>query len=145
MRYDLELVSQFCREIGLLASPPSGQVVEVDLGQGAVLYFENAAHAEDDCAIGFVGVASHFHGDPSFMDARGNHIEMDYLDLLIGLKDGSVLICELEVDGRTSERWLIHSKYNDEFGYMQEGERIIVRRAILSSESDPRPAALGST
>jgi hypothetical protein len=71
----------------------------------------------------------HTHDDFVFRDARGNCIELDYINLLTGLKEGRVLICEQEVGGRTIERWLIHSEYNDELKYLQEGERIIIHRA----------------
>jgi hypothetical protein len=40
-----------------------------------------------------------------------------------------VLVCEREIEGLTVDRWLVHSEYNDEFTYLEEGERIIVRRA----------------
>ena len=68
-----------------------------------------------------------------FCDARGNCIELDYFDLLSGLKDGRVLVCEREVEGRTDDRWLIHSACNDAFKYLDEGERIMIRRAATLS------------
>ena len=127
MRYDLDVIDGLCREIGLSAHM-AGQRIEVDLGEGAILCFENAER-EEDCLIGFLDTAWHAHGDLIFADACGNHVELSYLDLLIGLKEGRVLVCEREVEGRTQDRWLIHSEYNDEFKYLQEGERIIIRRA----------------
>jgi hypothetical protein len=134
MRYDLEVVEELCREIGLSAHA-AGQRVEIDLGQGAILCFENAER-EEDCLIGFLDTAWHTHGDLMFMDARRNAIELGYLDVLTGLKEGRVLICEREVEGRTEDRWLIHSECNDEFRYLQEGERIIIRRAAMSLSED---------
>jgi hypothetical protein len=53
MRYDLELIYQWCREPGLSARVP----------------------------------------------------------LLTGLKEGRVLVCEMEEENRTVDRWLIHSEY----------------------------------
>jgi hypothetical protein len=41
MRYDLELIFQLCRELGLSARI-TDERVELDLGQGAVLCFQNA-------------------------------------------------------------------------------------------------------
>jgi hypothetical protein len=127
MRYDLELIYQLCCEIGLSARM-ADQRVEVDLGQGAVLCFQNAER-EEDCLIGFLETPWHTHDHLMFGDARGNYIEIDHLNLLTGLQDGRVLVCEREVEGRTVDRWLIHSKYNNEFKYLQEGERILIRRA----------------
>jgi hypothetical protein len=130
MRYDLDLVDQLCREIGLLVHMDIDRV-EIDLGRGAVLCFENAER-EQDCLIGFLGMPWHTHDNLMFADARSD-IELDYLDLLTGLKEGRVLVCEREVEGRTVDRWLVHNEYNDEFKYLEEGERIIVRRATIQT------------
>jgi hypothetical protein len=131
MRYDLDLVNQLCREIGLMVRMETADRVEIDLGRGAVLCFQNAEH-EEDCLIGFLDMPWHTHDNLIFADARGNNIELDYLDLLTSLKDGRVLICEREVKGRTEDLWLVHSDYNDELKYLEEDERIIVRRAAVS-------------
>ena len=132
MRYDLELITQLCREVGLSARTEAGQRVDVDLGQGAILCFQNAER-EEDCLIGFLRMPWHTHDDLMFADGRGNYVELDYLNLLTGLKEGRVLVCEREVAGRTVDRWLVHSEYNDEFKYLAEGERIIVRRPTIQT------------
>ena len=132
MRYDLELIEQLCREIGLSARQSAEDRVEVDLGQGAILCFENAER-EEDCLVGFLGTPWHFHDHLMRVDGRGAYVELDYLDLLIGLKEGRVLVCEREVEGRTVDRWLTHSDYNDELKHLEEGERIIIRRAATLS------------
>ncbi|QQO12741.1 hypothetical protein JJB99_25295 [Bradyrhizobium diazoefficiens] len=131
MHYDLDLVNQLCREIGLIVRLDTADRIEINLGRNAVLYFQNAER-EDDCVIGFLGVPWHVHDNLIFADARGNYIELDYLNLLTGLKDGRVLIREREVKGRTEDLWVVHSDYNDEFKYLEEDERIIVRRATVS-------------
>jgi hypothetical protein len=130
MRYDFALVHQLCQEIGLIVRLDTDHRIEADLGGGAILCFQNAEH-EDDCLIGFLGMPWHVHDNLMFADARGNYIEIDYLDLLIGLKEGRVLVCEREVKGRTVDIWPVHSECNDELRYLEEGERIIVRRATL--------------
>jgi len=131
MRYDLDLVNQLCREIGLMVRMETADRVEIDLGRNAVLCFQNAEN-EEDCLIGFLDMPWHTHDNLIFADARGHYIELDYLDLLTSLKDGRVLIGEREVEGRTEDLWLVHSDYNDEFKYLDEDERIIVRRASVS-------------
>jgi hypothetical protein len=130
MRYDLALVRQLCREIGLIVQRDADHRVEVDLGHGAILCFQNAER-EEDCAIGFLGMPWHAHDNIMFADAHGNYIELDYLNLLTALKEGRVLVCELEKKGRTVDIWPVHSEYNDELKYLEEGERIIVRRATV--------------
>ncbi|MCZ8185510.1 MAG: hypothetical protein O9308_03950 [Beijerinckiaceae bacterium] len=134
MRYDLEMITQLCREIGLLAWRVDDQRVDVDLCQGAVLSFIND-ELEDDCRIGFLDTPWHVHGDLMFLDRLGYRLECDYLNLLTSMKEGRVLICEREVDGQVVDRWLAHSEYNDEFGDFEEGERIIVRRAGYSNQA----------
>ena len=44
MRYELNLIYQLCREIGWSARMVADQRVGVDLGQGAVLCFQNSEH-----------------------------------------------------------------------------------------------------
>jgi hypothetical protein len=143
MRYELDLVNQLSREIGLPVRMGTDRRVEIDLGRGAVLCFQNAER-EEDCLIGFLGMPWHTHHNLMFADARGNYIELDYLNLLTGLKEGRVLVCEREVEGRTVDRWLVHSEYIDEFKYLEEGERIIVRRATIqaaeTTRTEPRRA-----
>jgi hypothetical protein len=131
MRYDLDLIDQLCREIGLTLRLHNDHRIEVDLGRNAILCFHNA-QKEEDCAIGFLGMPWHFHDNLMFSNARGNYVELDYLDLLTGLKEGRVLVCEQEMNGRTVDVWLVHGEYNDLFKYLEEGERIIVRRARSS-------------
>lgn len=128
MRYDLDLIIQLCREIGLIVGVEIDRRVEIDLGRDAILCFQNAER-EEDCLIGFLDTPWHSHDNLMFADGRGNNVELDYLNLLVDLKEGRILVCELEVGGRTVDRWLVHSEYNDEFKHLEEGEQIIVRRA----------------
>jgi hypothetical protein len=100
------------------------------LGDGAVLLLENH-ETEDDCSIGFLGTPWHGHGGLMFVDSRGYYVDLDYLNLLTGLKDGDILVCEREVDGEIVDRYLMHSRYNNEFRNMPPRERLIVRRAKL--------------
>jgi hypothetical protein len=130
MRYDLALVDQLCREIGLIVRLATDRRIEVDLGRGTILCVQNAER-EEDCLIGLLGMPWHVHDNLVFVGGRGYFIELDYLDLLTGLKEGRVLICEREVKGRAADIWLVHSEFNDELKYLAEGERIIVSRATV--------------
>jgi hypothetical protein len=129
MHYDLELICHRCREIGLSARIDT-QRVEVDLGEGAILCFQNAER-EEDCLVGFLDTPWHVHDKFVFAD-RGSYVELDYLDVLAGLKAGQVLVCEQKIDGQTSDRWLIHSQHNDEFEFLEERERITIRRVTTT-------------
>ncbi len=77
-----------------------------------------------------------------FADANGNCVEINYLDLLTALKEGKVLVRELRKDGQIVDRALIHSKYNDEFEYLEVGEEVTVRRAAFDpSGGSPKATA----
>ena len=133
MRYDINVIHELCGEIGLSSRMEGDERVEIDLGLGAVLCFLND-EKDDDCLMGFLDVPWHTHGGMMFADAQGYFVELEYLDVVIGLKDGHVLVCELIVNDRVVDRWLTHYKCNDEFGYMEVGERIVVRRATLAAK-----------
>ena len=132
MRYDLGTILQLCEELGLSAIMRSDQRIDIGLGQGVTLYFQNADR-DEDCLMGFLDVAWHTHGDVLFADAHGNSIELNYLDVLVGLSDGQVLVCELQSGGRAVDRLLIHSKYSDEFRHLRLDEQIVVRRAAIQA------------
>jgi hypothetical protein len=128
MRYDFPLIQDFCRESGLTSCVISNGLLQIDLGEDAVLCFQNA-ESEEDCAFGFKGTAWHTHDDLMFADGRGNFIEMNYLDVLSALKEGKVLVAERWQARQIADRWLVHCEYNDELKYMQEGEEIRIWRA----------------
>lgn len=131
MPYDLEVVQQLCGEIGLPNSL-NDKRVEVDLGEGALLCIQNADR-EEDSLIGFSDTPWHIHDCLMFADGCGNYIEMDYLNILTGLREGHVLVCARQIGDRIVDRWLTHDRYNDDPKYMEEGERIVIRRAIITT------------
>jgi hypothetical protein len=49
------------------------------------------------------------------------------------------------VEDRTVDRWLTHREYNDEFNYLQGGERIVVRRAVTLPAEGNRTLDRGET
>lgn len=130
MHYDLKMICELCEELGLAARLHDERCAEIDLGDSGLLCFQNAEQ-ERDSLIGFRGTPWHTHGDLTFVDGRGHYVELDYLDLLTGLAEGNVLVCERLQDGKLMDRWLIHRDYNNEFKYMEPGEQIIARRAAI--------------
>ena len=127
MRYDLDLIHQLCEEVGLRSSTSSPDELAIELTESVRLTFRNAGQDEDRL-VGFNGTPWHTHGDFIFVDGRGNYVETDYLDVIAGLADGRILVCELSKSGVIADRWLIHRDYNDEFKHMELGERISVWR-----------------
>jgi len=126
MRYEADLIQELCRSLGFpTAAVPDG--VDVELDDGAVLEFVNADR-EDDSLVGFEGGQWHFHGDLVCSDGRSK-VELGYLDLLTGLADGTVLICESWVGGELRDRSLVHRDLVDGFRFLEPGEEIRFRRA----------------
>ena len=128
MRYDLPLIHDLCAELRLRSTVVSDERLEVHLGGDAVLCFVNSEN-DQDCLVGFKDTPWHAHDDFTFHDRRGYCTELNYLNLLTGLKEGKVLVCELWQLGVLTDRWLLHSEFNDEFRYMNEGDEIRTWRA----------------
>ena len=93
-----------------------------------MLCFVNAEY-EKDCLIGFKDTGWHFHDDLGFIDKHGHVTELNYLDILTGLREGRVLVCERWESGSLTDRWLVHSEFNNELRYMQEGQELRIWKA----------------
>jgi hypothetical protein len=131
MHYDLTLIAELCSEMGLLYTSIPGKAIAVTLEANATLRFENYANEKDgsdDCVVGFEGTPSHSHGDMSFY-ARGQSIDLNCLDIVSGIAEGTVLICERWNEEGLVDRWLVHKDFVDEFDCIEPGEEIRVRRA----------------
>jgi hypothetical protein len=130
MRYDLELANVVCSEQGF-PTVRTDDRLEATLGKGTVLCVQNDER-DEDCLIGFKDTPWHTHNGFMFSDARGYYVELGYLEVLTGLGDGSILVCELMDQGTIKDRWLIHRDYNNEYTHMQLGDQVIVSRAAKS-------------
>ncbi len=126
MHYDLLLINELCMEMGLASTIRQAYELAIELDPGIVLLFENTDH-ESDCMMSFEGTVWHTHGDLCFADRCGSNINMDYLDVIIGIANGTILICELWVQGELADRWIVHRDYVDEFGYLQNGDELRMR------------------
>lgn len=127
MRIDLGMVAQLGAEMGFAVRDVPPDEIDLVLEPGVVLVFQNLS-GPNDSLVGFEGFGWHFHGALQCSDKHGHFVELSYLDIITGLADGTVLVCELVVDGRPRDRWLVHRDYLDEFRYMDAGEEIRVRR-----------------
>jgi hypothetical protein len=138
MRYDLGLIAELCGEVGLKCEVRSPNEAAIELEGGVALLFQNAER-EEDCLMGFAESSWHTHGALMCSDLHGFNIELDYLDVVAGLADGTVLICELWVRGELSDRWLVHRDYVNEFGYLQDGDEIRIRPVSSKTKKSPSP------
>jgi hypothetical protein len=149
MRLDLTMVAELCGEVGLSCVRRSADEVALHLEEGIVLLFQNVVTGytgedgttttnEDDNLIGFEGTQWHTHDDLMFSDRHGFYVELSYLDLVSGLADGTVLVCELWLHGELADRWLVHRDFVDEFRYLQNGEEIRIRSVSGQPNASPR-------
>lgn len=127
MSIDLAMVAQLGSEMGLAVNDVPPHQVDLVLEPGVVLVFRNLPESSDSL-VGFEGFGWHFHGDLPCSDKRGRCVELSYLDIITGLADGSVLLCESVQDGQIRERCLVHRDYFDEIGPMEVGQEVRVRR-----------------
>jgi hypothetical protein len=137
MRIDLGMVAQLGAEMGFAVRDIPPDEVDLLLEPGVVLVFENLPGPSDGL-VGFEGFGWHFHGDLQCSDKQGRFVELTYLDIITGLADGTVLVCERVVDGRPRGRWLVHRDFLDEFRHMDAGEEIRVRRIKLGGGGSGR-------
>jgi hypothetical protein len=135
MAYDLALLADQCSKLGWYATTPSAGRLAIALDSGTTLLFVNDVGDDGDNSVGFDGYGWHTHGGPIFSDSRGFYVELEYTDILPGLADKTLLICELWQRGKLSDRWLIHRDYVSDLNYMQDGDEVRIRPVHTSSTS----------
>jgi hypothetical protein len=131
MQFELQLVAQLCKELGLQFEIRSPVEIALHLGGAASLVFQNAER-EDDCCRGFAGTPWHTHDKLICVDRHGSYAQLDYLEVIAGLADRTVLICELWRRGTLSDRWLVHKDHVDEFRRLERNDEIRIRPASLA-------------
>lgn len=131
------MVSELCDEVGLQCDRRSSDELAIHLESGVTLLFQNAAD-EEDCLVGFEGTAWHTHEGLTCSDRHGSYVELTYLDLVTGLADGTILVCELWVRGSLSDRWLVHLDFVDEFRQLQDGDEIRIRPVPRNAKAAPQ-------
>jgi hypothetical protein len=150
MRFELAMVTELCCYVGLRFVRRSADEVAVHLGEGLTLLFQNVSTEyigerstpttnENDNLIGFEGTPWHTHDGLTCSDRHGFYIELSYLDLVSGLADGTLLVCERWSQGELADRWIVHRDFVDEFRYLQNGEEIRIRSVARKRDaSSPR-------
>lgn len=124
--FDLELVAELCAELGIEYSFVEPARLEMRFACGASIQFVNLSAT--DALIGCPTTGWHVHKVLPCSDPQGYGIDIAYLDVVSGIADGTVLVCELYKNGKLFERSLIHKKYADEFQYLDNGDEVRIRR-----------------
>ena len=125
MQYDLDILFELSKEMGLNVSSFTEDQLVLELDSENKLCFYN--FAEDDCLIGFLGVPNHFHGDASFMGTNGYYIDVPYIDIISGIANGEILVCERWLGSEVQDRGLIHAEYCGGFSYMDPNETFVIK------------------
>lgn len=100
------MIGELARELGFRVERRGADEIALPLGGGAVLLFANLEG--EDCLVGFDGGTWHGHGEVMFMCDRDRYVELDALDIVIGLEDGTMLVCEEWREVVCVDRWLVH-------------------------------------
>lgn len=127
MAYDFELIKTLLSPLRGARFVERPDSLAAEFADGVTLRFENA-EIDANSLVRFDGTDWHHHGDFIFADADGNFATLEYGDVLLGLVDGTILVCERWAKGQLADRWLIHSRYADELRDIEQGEEIRIRR-----------------
>lgn len=132
MQYDLELIADLCREVGFPVLPSPENSVRVDLGSSVCLEFVNWPD-KDDCLLGFPDTGWHTHDDLLLVTRDHCERSFDQMDVITGLANGKLLICEKRSNGTIEDRELVlpDIDVSEELEFNQKIE-IRVRRACAS-------------
>lgn len=108
--YDFELIEEFCAEVGYLTNYKNPETFVVSLGEDIELTFFNS-EKEDNCLVQFNVSDWHEHEPFIFDNYRDHCLELDYLDVLKGLAEGQIFVCDRISNGEVVERSLIHKTH----------------------------------
>jgi hypothetical protein len=136
MIYDLKLLHDYCHELGYVSSicvEDSQEELKIELKKSCVLIFRNYQNSDGfkDCLIAFDSdgkVNWHMHGDPLMFSNGHDYVQIDCLELLSGLKEGIILVCDTWKNGQLHDRALIHHEFHDFFETMEMDEEFSVYR-----------------
>ena len=127
MRLDLNKIHELCGEIGLASTIRSPEELAIELADGVVLRFHRS-DKDPDGMVQFEGTPWHSHGYFTFTDSHGYETEMSYFDVVSGLAEGRILVCEKWNRGQLADRWLDHQDYVGPFRFMKEGDEVRIWR-----------------
>lgn len=129
MKYRLDKLSRICSENGVECRRIEEHRLDVALFPGCFLSFCNLVE-EEDTLIGFQGLPWHFHGHLILLDEKSKYLELDEIDVLIGLLTGELLVVSQFWKQELKDRWILHRKQSLDCKYLEPGEEIrVFRRA----------------
>jgi hypothetical protein len=127
MYYDLDLLEEYCEELGFSSARSTPDSLKVKILEGIDLEFHNLRDTEDTIA-GFKGTPSHWHGPATLNISDATYVELDELDIVKGLKGGDIVIVERYLNGHLKDRWIAHKAEKMDVQYIEAGEEIRIHR-----------------
>jgi hypothetical protein len=98
MAYRLDEIIAFCEELGFESKRVDDNRIEVDLSPDGTLVFMNIPE-ENDTFLGFEGTPWHGHDKLTFLIGESSYIELDELEVLLGIQSGEILVMSQYLSG----------------------------------------------
>jgi hypothetical protein len=129
--YDLDTLEELARELGFHPSRTSPDELRVPILEG-VLAFQNLRPKEETLA-GFVNADGlfyqHWHtSTPLLREDEAGYVELVELDVLLGLRNGDILVRELYLNGKLMDQGLVNSREKQSLQDMIQGEELRIWR-----------------
>ena len=134
MILDLRSISECVKDIGFTILHEKSNCLDIEIAEGIIFTFKNMEEVNDN-AFGFKDTPWHSH-DKLLLNTKGNeYVELNDIEIIAGIRDGDILLCEQYLNGILSDRWLRHKdeKYDNKF--IEAGEEIRISRYPFHSLS----------
>jgi hypothetical protein len=123
MKIDLDTIEKLAQELGFSAKRTDPDKIEIIIANDITFVFRNFKE-EDDNLYGFEGTPWHSHNALLLMTSENCYIELNDIEIISGIKDGSILIFEQYKDGKLIDRWIGHRDNKIDNRYMEPGEEM---------------------
>ena len=134
MQYRLQELAALASEMGLNTIEVDETRLDIVLWDTCRLAFCNL-EAEQDTLVGFDGTPWHAHGTVQFLTGERTHMEVDELELLIGIGTGELVVVSSYAGDVLKDRWLAHKNEPfDDVKWMKPGEELRVRSLRTGQE-----------
>jgi hypothetical protein len=125
--YQLASLTEMCAELELEHHWVNENELEIRFSPECILLFQNMPD-EKDTAFGFKDTPWHAHESLRFMTGEDTYVDLDELEIVLGIAVGDILIVSRYVSGKLEDRWLTHKKEKLDLKYMFPEEELRVLR-----------------
>jgi hypothetical protein len=126
MKINIDDLEESCKRNSFTYMTEDNNSIRITLFQNITLVITNIS--EDCSLIGFSETKWHAHDTIMFTDKNGYYIELNYLEILEGISNGSILIIEEYDTEILLDRYLAHQDYFDELKYIKLGTELRIKK-----------------